>query len=120
MKLLVGEKNPMQTYTETGGIRYGSSFWIATNFSWPFATLTASPGEISISVSLGQLWSKTFALKRSQIKSIRKNRGLISTGIVIEHFNAEYPPFILFWTFRYEALKEQLEAVGHSVIETNG
>jgi len=110
----------MQTYTETGGIRYGTSFWIAANFSWPFATLTASPGEISIRVSLGRLWGRTFALERSQIKSISKKRGLMSTGVVIEHSNAEYPPFILFWTFRYETLKEQLEAVGHCVLETNG
>jgi hypothetical protein len=110
----------MQTYTETGGIRYGSSFWIAANFTWPFAKLTAGPGEISIRVALGKLWSKTFVFERSQIKSISKKRGLISTGIVIEHSVAEYPPFILFWTFRYETLKKQLETVGHSTIETNG
>ena len=110
----------MQTYTETGGIRYGSSFWIATNFTWPFVTLTARHSDVSIRISLGRLWSRTFAFERSQIQSISKKRGLISTGIVIEHSNAEYPPFILFWTFRYEALKEQLEAVGYSVIEANG
>jgi hypothetical protein len=110
----------MQSYTEIGGLRYGSSFWISTNFTWPFATLTASPNEVSIRVSLGRLWARTFALESSQIKSISKTLGLMSTGIVIEHSNVEYPPLILFWTFRYETLKEQLEAVGHSVFETKG
>ena len=110
----------MQPYTEIGGIRYGSSYWIATNFTWPFATLTTTPSEVTIRASLGRLWSRTFALERSQIKSIHKKRSIMGTGIVIKHSNAEYPPFVLFWTFRYETLKNQLETSGHSVTETNG
>ena len=118
MKTELGEP-VLQFYTETGGIRYGTSFWSAANFTWPFATLTASPAEISIRVALGRLWGRTFAFECSKIRSIRKKRGLVSTGIVIEHCNAEYPPFILFWTFRYETLKDQLEAVGYSVTEAD-
>lgn len=109
----------MLTYTETGGIRYGHSFWIATNFTWPFATLTAKADGVSIRVSLGKLWSRTFVLERTQIKSIKKRRGLMSTGISIEHSNAEHPPFILFWTFHFEKLKKQLEAIGYTIIEPN-
>ncbi len=43
----------------------------------------------------------------------------MSTGISIEHSNAEHPPFILFWTFHFEKLKKQLEAIGYTIIEPN-
>lgn len=110
------DKN-MPSYTETGGVRYGRSFWVATNFTWPFATLTAATDGVSIRISLGRLLIRTFVLERGQIKSIKKKRGLLGTGILIEHSNAAYPPFILFWTFRFETLKKQLESIGYSVVE---
>lgn len=109
----------MPAYTETGGIRYGSSFYSAINFTWPFAKLIADPDGISIKVSLGKLWGKTFALERAQIKSIKKKCGFMGTGISIEHSNVQHPPLILFWTFRYELLKKELEAIGYRVLESD-
>jgi hypothetical protein len=107
----------LQTHTEKGGVRYGDSFWFAINFTWPFARLTANQDGITIHVSVGPLWSRTFAFERSQIKSIRKQRGLTGTGIAIEHSNPDYPPFITYWTFNYPLLRDRLGAAGHQVVE---
>ena len=109
-----------KTYSETGGARYGSSFWTAVNFTWPFATLTATSEQIEIRVSLGKLWSKTFALERALIKSIRRKRSLWSVGIEVDHSVSEVPPFILFWTFRYRRLKQELESLGYEICEVKG
>ena len=107
-------------YFETGGIRYGNSYWSSSNFSWPFASLKASPEEISICVSFSSLWTRTFTFNRSQIKSIRKKRGLWSVGIEIDHSATEIPPFILFWTFHYKTLKKHLESLGYDLVEKFG
>jgi len=104
-------------YSETGGIRYGRSFWMATKFTWPFATLTVTQDQISIHVTLGRLWSRTFTFDPTQIKSIRKKRVLYSVGIEIDHSITEYPIYILFWTFRYKTLKKELEKIGYEVTE---
>lgn len=110
----------MSSYTETGGISYGGGAWLSINFTWPFVKLTAGREEVALRISLGRLWNRTFALKRSEIRSIRKKRGLTCVGIGIEHMHEGYPPYLVFWTFRYPKLKEQLEALGYEVEEGSG
>jgi hypothetical protein len=104
-------------YTETGGIRYGHTYWFAKNFTWPFAEITIESGQILIRVSLGKVWSRSFVFPRSSISSIRKRRGFFGVGIEIEHLETDYPPFVLFWTFRYASLKGNLETAGYQVTE---
>lgn len=110
----------MSSYTETGGISYGGGTSLSMNFSWPFVKLTAGPGELVLRVSLGRLWNRTFALEHGKIRSIRKTRGLACVGMVIEHTHEGYPPDLIFWTFHYPKLKEQLEALGYEVEEGSG
>jgi hypothetical protein len=102
-------------YSEAGGIRYGQSFWFATNCTWPFAALTVTAVQIEIGIGLGRFRMRTFTLKRSQIKSIKRKRGLFSVGIQIDHSEPEYPPFILFWTFRYDTLKREMQNLGYDM-----
>ena len=102
-------------YTETGGLRWGKSFWYASNFTWPFATLKASRDRLIIRVGIFKLYQKTFEFSRSEIKSIKRRRGLFSVGVMIEHSEEEYPPFILFWTFNFRNLRMRLNQLGYEI-----
>lgn len=105
----------MHNHTETGGIAYGKAWGRSINLSWPFATLTAEADRLVLRASVGRLWSRTFSLERGQIVSIRKKRGFTASGIVIGHTEEGCPPYLVFWTLRYAALKEELEALGYRV-----
>jgi hypothetical protein len=107
-------------YSERGGIRYGETFFLASNYSWPFAKLSATANDVSISVSLGKLSGKTFVFDRASVKSIVRKRGLWSVGVQIVHSVADYPPFILFWTFSFRRLKAELQRLGYDVIDARG
>ena len=100
------------TYREIGGIRYGDSFWRASNYTWPFATLAATPSGITISVSVLGLWKRVFTFDRSSIRSIARKRGVFSVGAQIVHSVADYPPFVLFWTFSFRGLSAGLRELG--------
>ena len=105
----------LEEYNETGGLRWGLSFWVAGNATWPFARLHALHECIQIRLSIFGIWSRVFEFSRQEIKSIRRKRGIWSIGIVIDHTKAEYPPFILFWTFNYSTLKQALTNLGYNV-----
>ena len=105
------------TYTETGGLHFGSSYRFASNYTWPFAILTATPEELSLRTSVGCFMKRTFIIERPQIRQIRKRRGMWSLGIEILHSVNEYPKFLLFWTFQYRILKQQLESLGYEIAE---
>jgi hypothetical protein len=105
------------TYTETGGLRWGESFWGATNATWPFATLHASKDGLRIDLSVLRLWRRRFELTLSDIQALRKKRWLFSAGLLVEHSRSDYPQFILFWTFRYSTLKTRLNQLGYTVFD---
>ncbi len=98
---------------ETGGLRWGESFWMAANATWPFATLNASPEALCISGIVN------LDFRKADIKAIRRKKGMLpfSTGIVIEHQKLGFPEFILFWTFRYKRLKTELTRLGFIVTD---
>ena len=110
----------IEEYTVTGGLRWGESYWSAGNVTWPFVTLRVNSERLWIRVRVWKLWQKVFEFTRSEIKGIRKHRGFISVGVVIEHNKGEYPPFILFWTFDYPKLKVELNRLGYQVLESVG
>jgi hypothetical protein len=58
-----------------------------------------------------------FDVEKSQINSIRKKRGLVSTGLAFQQANLEHPALIVFWTFHYRALSNALKHFGYDVIE---
>jgi len=45
----------------------------------------------------------------------QKVRGVFSTGLQIEHSIPRRPPFVVFWTFGFAELKQELERYGYTV-----
>lgn len=97
----------------TGGSRYGKSFWRSANYTWPLARLEIEPDKLRLSTFFG----RTFLFEKSQIKSLSMYGGLFffSTGLLIEHSVADYPPFIVFWTFSFDGVKTELVRNGYEV-----
>ena len=95
----------IRTFTQRGGLRFGT-----LNATWPFASLTATPGSI---------WISCFGFKlqypKTEISGLRLYRGHISTGLLVEHQIRWRPRFIVFWTFNFKALSENLEQLGYRV-----
>lgn len=98
----------------TGGIRYGRNYCLAFNATWPFAQLLVEPDFITLT-SRFLFWRSELRFEKNQIKRISEYRPLISMGLRIEHSVAGYPPFILFWTFIFDAIKAELVQNGYSV-----
>ena len=104
-------------YTETGGLRWGKNFWIASNFTWPFATLKATKDQLYIRVGVWRFFQKVFKFNRLEVKDIKRQKGFFGVGILIEHSKSEYPPFIMFWTFNYNKIKIELNRLGYQISE---
>ena len=104
-------------YKETGGLRWGESFWNAAYATWPFAKLSATSDGLQIFVHAIGLMEEDFNFAKSEVDVIMRKKGILpfSTGIVIGHHKANYPRFILFWTFRYQQLKTELARLGFTV-----
>jgi hypothetical protein len=97
----------------------GHSFWFASNATWPFAFLEASPDSISITLSFFGVFKKKFEFAKSEIRSVKRKKGILpfNTGIIVEHQKQEYPPFILFWTFVYPKLAAELSRLGFTITD---
>jgi hypothetical protein len=105
-------------YVETGGCRWGQTFVMAANATWPFAKISFSSERLRLSVNVLGLWKRVFDFERVEVRQIHRNRGLFSVGVIVEHTKREYPPFILFWTFRCKTLCGELQSRGYEVTET--
>ena len=102
----------IDTYTETGGIRFGSGF----NATWPCAKLLATQDSVVINIQTGiRSIDSTINLKKISVREISKVRGIFSTGIHIEHDDDSQESYILFWTFKYKRLKQALVDLGYCV-----
>ena len=97
-------------FSQTGGARIGKSIAFSLNASWPFAKLTVEEAGLRLFV-LGFTWM----LPKSSIRSLSKYRGAFSTGLRIEHSIPRRPPFVIFWTRKFTALKQELERTGYRV-----
>jgi hypothetical protein len=98
------------SFSQTGGVRIGRSALFSFSATWPFAKLTVDDAELALSC-LTQTW----IFPKSSIQRLRKFRGAFSTGLRIEHSLTRYPSFVVFWTFRFDELKRELEQRGHAV-----
>jgi hypothetical protein len=84
----------------------------ALNASWPFTRLIIDPQQIQ----LNTMFLKDFSLPKSNITSISKYSGFFSNGIRIEHRIADFPPFIVFWTRKLEAISSALTQNGYILV----
>jgi hypothetical protein len=99
------------SFSQTGGARIGRSVFFAFNATWPFAKLKVDDTELALSCL-----TETWIFPKDSIRTLRKYRGVFfSTGLRIEHSVARYPPFVVFWTFGFAALKRELEGRGYTL-----
>ena len=103
-------------FTQTGGLRYGDSFWYATNASIPFAEISVTQLTIDVTVRpLLRRWDRTFTFQRSAIQQLKWKRGFFSVGLHIVHTVSEYPPFLLFWSSNRSQLAKALQECGYDL-----
>lgn len=102
-------------FRQTGGIRYGPSFWNAANWSAPFAHLLVAKEALTLSVSFFGMGKRTFTFPRSSVRRLVWKRKLFSVGLQIEHDVAEFPVFMLFWVSNREELTQGLSDFGYFV-----
>jgi hypothetical protein len=92
------------TFAQVGGARIGF-----VNATWPLARLSADRDAIALRCLF------KFTFPRDRIARLARYRGFVSTGLQIEHTVPRYPGFMLFWTFSFDVLKAELEALGYTV-----
>jgi hypothetical protein len=80
-------------FAQTGGARYGRSFWFSWNFTTPFANLSITDAALILSISVFGLWQRTFTFDRASIRNLRWKRGIFSLGLQIEHDISTYRLF---------------------------
>lgn len=99
------------TFSQTGGARLGR-----LNVSWPFARLLGTPDALRL-ICLG----RDYRFPRGSIRSLSRQRGVLSAGICIVHTDSSYPEVVVFWaslffwTSGFRRLKAQLESFGYKV-----
>ena len=96
-------------FSQTGGVRLGEGLF-AFNATWPFATLSATQSELSLSSPL-----RVHTFPRGSIQRLKRHHGVLSAGLRIYHTVPSYPAFIIFWTFSFNRLKAELEWLGYHV-----
>lgn len=93
------------SYSQLGGARLD-----LFNATIPFARLVVTPSKILLPV-LG----RELTFEKREIVSLRRHRGLFSTGLRIEHSRPDAPSFVVFWTANFAQLAEALSHFGYFV-----
>src|SRR4051812_19665187 len=105
----------MTPLIERGGLKWGEDRWRGTSgVSWPLATLRATRDELRIDAGAGAIGT-SFRFTRAEIASMFLKRHVLMLGLHITHTRSDYPPLIVFWSFRPRRLRSALEALGYSV-----
>ena len=99
-----------QTFEQTGGVRVGQGLFAAFNASWPFASLLVSDSALTLSC-----FGKQWVFPKESVSRLSKYSGFFSSGLRIEHKVPDYNPFIVFWTFRFRSLADELLQRGYTV-----
>jgi hypothetical protein len=94
-----------ESFSQVGGARF--DFFNAT---WPFVKIYVSPNTIKL-----KCFSKKYTFEKDQIVDLREYAGMMSKGLLIEHKHKNYPHHMVFWTFKFNRLKHNLERLGYMV-----
>ena len=103
----------MTPFIQRGGARIGASFWGAFNATWPFAKLTVEESGIQVSVLF-----RRYSFSPASVRRLSTYSGVFSRGLLVEHTVADYPPFVLFWSFALPELTAALQQRGFRVEES--
>jgi hypothetical protein len=106
----------MEHYFQRGGLRWGNSFWLGWNATWPFATLDATADFLNIAVGFGP-FKRKFDFGKEEVQAVKLKGGFFSIGLQVEHLRPDYPPFVLFWTFAPRRLRLKLTEFGYKFSE---
>lgn len=112
--------NPTQTvfpYIQKGGARIGLSFLLSLNYSTPFAQLVVGTDHIEITV----MGAKKYSFSLQNVNEITTFKGVVSTGIKINHSEPGNPQFIVFWVIsvsNLDALKRAFDAAEYKTAWT--
>jgi hypothetical protein len=102
----------MLTFKKTGGIRIGDSFWLAWNYTIPFAELSLSVEGLSI-----RYMSNEVNINKKDVLQIKKKHGIFTPGIQIIHSAKDMRPFILFWTYDVKNVLTAFRELGYPVAD---
>jgi len=97
-------------FTQQGGYRVGYNAWLSCNFSWPFGSVEVRSGHLAL-----HCMTRVLDFPISQVTSASLYHGLFSVGVRIEHTIAQYPRFVVFWTFDPDALLRRLQDAGFPI-----
>jgi len=104
------ESSKRDPYLVVGGARIGEHSWYALNASWPLAELRIGNSALELSCL-----RKRWVFPKESIVRLSRHRGLFSVGLRVEHGVKDYEPFVVFWTFRFGRLRQELESRGYLV-----
>src|SRR4051812_19127976 len=93
------EPGVIGVFTQIGGYRVGRNSLLCLNASWPFGSIEVRPGELILCCI-----SRTLVFPATSITRISIYYGLFSSGIRIEHTIADYPRFVVYWSFNLAEL----------------
>jgi hypothetical protein len=96
-------------YAQRGGVRIGTGLR-ALNATWPLATRTVSTSKLSIRSVLG-----SFVFPKNSIKRLSRHHGFFSVGLRVQHEDPSCPSFVVFWTFGFGRLRDELQRAGYDV-----
>jgi hypothetical protein len=97
----------METLRQRGGGEIG-----AFEGTWPFATITVSPGSLTVS-----LMAKSVTLTCEEVTVVEPIGfiPIIGVGVQIHHTNKGCPQAVAFYSFNRSALLDALTAAGFRI-----
>jgi hypothetical protein len=90
-----------------GGMRWGSTSWLASYATWPLAELVICDDRLILTAPHGG-----YELPRDKIARLTKRRAIFSGGIRIEHTVQDYPSYLFFSTFAFRDMYDSLIGAG--------
>jgi hypothetical protein len=103
-------------HQERGGLNSGFGPGFGCGYStWPFAKLEIFEDKLVLTTFI---FFEKIEFKKSEIISIEKFKGLLYTGIIINHNNLEVFPDVIFKSFDTDRLLSKLENAGYPVKKT--
>lgn len=99
-----------------GGLRIGTTYWDAENYTWPIIKLYFSKDGLCLERIL---LLKRWKIHAREIVAVKRIKGIIPCldGYQIEHISSQLPSVVIFWSFCDLKLKTKfyfwLENINH-------
>ncbi len=108
-------KKNLALFEETGGIRFGESYWFSANYTFPFAKIRIFKEKIIL--TWGE--SSKIEFRKDEIQYLEKYKGILGgilgKGVRICHKKSRTWKFIIFWSFSVDNLLSKLKNAGYEL-----